>query len=407
MASNPIVVKDEFKPFRTTRHTFHEETASQIIGPRGIVHSDAHKNQKSNHSRSASVSIDNRANSRLLKGISNKIVSAEEIENFMQPNMRFKFRTDLERVYETLNNRIFGQVSKKPVDKQLRDLNLIVPKSKKIEPKDEASVDEKEESEEELIERLQYVDELNAEMPVVKKKKKNAFLANEKKKAKRKFVDNSGAKIFFKELHNKTFFKGASTFLIESKKDGKEVKKVKLPEVFTQNAEKMKNLTKQPDKDNLTEYFRKIPLNSTNYDIIKGNSLLYNVNFNPLRKTDDEQYDQDRFEKLKKLAVTYKLRTTIDLEGFQDNATIKDTKFVKCITLQDSFRNDSLILSDPFVFFSSFKANEMMEGRKEKDIERIIIDGKVYPKYEIKTITKTVLNKCNYLKRRNKAKSLN
>ena len=41
--------------------------------------------------------------------------------------MRFKPRTDLERIYETINSISFGSVKKDGVNKQLKKLNLIEP----------------------------------------------------------------------------------------------------------------------------------------------------------------------------------------------------------------------------------------------------------------------------------------
>lgn len=320
--------------------------------------------------------------------------------------MRFRFRTDLERVYEAVNERHFGEYSSKIIDKQLKDLNLILEapgKKKTFKQKTDSVEDDKDTSEnnEKYEERLQYIEDEG--LPVMKlklKKKKNNFLEDYKSKVKRKFVDNSGAKQIFYELHRKTFFKAASTMVINPPKEHKKLKE----RAETKDQKKKlvidaKKTVKAENKDNTIEnYFRKIPLSNMNYDIIKGNPLLYNINFNPLKKEEKLNFNDEQFELLKKLSVTYKLRTTVEMDGFEEAATIKETRFAESIKLKDSFRKDSLILSDPFVFFSSFKANEMMEGRKEKDIERIMIDGKVYPKYEIELITKKVLDKCKYIR---------
>ncbi len=48
-----------------------------------------------------------------------------DIENYLQPIMKFKPRTDLERIFDTVNLNYFGKINKNLVNEQLKSLGLI------------------------------------------------------------------------------------------------------------------------------------------------------------------------------------------------------------------------------------------------------------------------------------------
>lgn len=112
--------------------------------------------------------------------------------------MRFKARTDLERIFDTINQYSYGKVSKEIINKQLKSLDLNVPEI--IEKSDEEEEEEEHEMENKKRDKNEQLEKLRSLL----------FQKLDKKSKKRKFVDNSEAKELMKEYHIKTHFKGAT-----------------------------------------------------------------------------------------------------------------------------------------------------------------------------------------------------
>ena len=130
-----------------------------------------------------------------MKNFLSQIRDDEKIDNkFKQPIMRFKPRTDLERIYDTINSVYYGSVKKDLVNKQIKNLQYIKPVN------DEVLSNEEEENDSALNKNIEKFKELM-------KKSNNNF-------KKRKLVNNSEARLFRKELYNKTHFKATTDFSI-------------------------------------------------------------------------------------------------------------------------------------------------------------------------------------------------
>ena len=52
-------------------------------------------------------------------------------KNYLQPIMKFKPRTDLERIFDTINLNYFGKIDKNLINEQLRSLGLLKVYNKK------------------------------------------------------------------------------------------------------------------------------------------------------------------------------------------------------------------------------------------------------------------------------------
>jgi hypothetical protein len=114
--------------------------------------------------------------------------------------MRFKPRTDLERIYDSINSYSYGRINKDIINKQLKSLEL-------NEPEVYNTIEEEEDFDNIKAEHDRSY-ERQAINHCVVKGEKNKY---EQKKIKgRKYVDNSEAKNLMKEYHNKTHFKGAT-----------------------------------------------------------------------------------------------------------------------------------------------------------------------------------------------------
>lgn len=146
-------------------------------------------------------------------------------KEFTQPTMRFKPRTDLERIYETINLVCYGSVKKEGVIKQLKNLKLIEQgldqKIIGLEDEDFPDYDcasfkktKKQKDDDNDDKRKSSVNQENLQ----DSKKKLKKVPNNKT-SKRKFVDNSQARLFRKELENKTHFKATTDFSILKSKD--------------------------------------------------------------------------------------------------------------------------------------------------------------------------------------------
>ena len=61
----------------------------------------------------------------------NKNSDKTETDNYLQPIMKFKPRTDLERIFDAVNLNYFGKVDKNLINEQLKSLGLIKVYNKK------------------------------------------------------------------------------------------------------------------------------------------------------------------------------------------------------------------------------------------------------------------------------------
>lgn len=104
--------------------------------------------------------------------------------------MRFKPRTDLERIFDTINDYSYGKINKEILNKQLK--NLDVKKTEVLEDSDHNQLPNSSD------------DKTNVIAEITSSKLNNI------KRYKRKLVDNSEAKNLLKDYHNKTHFKAAT-----------------------------------------------------------------------------------------------------------------------------------------------------------------------------------------------------
>lgn len=136
---------------------------------------------------------------------------------FVQPKMRFKPRTDLERIIETVNTQSYGRIGKSILYKQLKDLELNIVKKthinqenmelhELIKEKKKKKVKKIEEEEEEEEYNELNIPQITQEMTETNNKNK---LLNKRKKV------NSDAKTMMSDLHLKTHFKAASVFSLQ------------------------------------------------------------------------------------------------------------------------------------------------------------------------------------------------
>ena len=251
MVSSPIKVKDYINPIESTRQELFREEDMKIQGNRGFIFKGfkTEKERIEEHIKTSNFVFadveqkveENKRKKKLMKSLN---TSADNISvrstinrdqspihtknnqstvgknspkhrdsmknlnpsssidkrSIVQPYMRYKPRTDLERIYESINKNSFGRVNKNVVEKQLRGLDLNYAKKKEEEDFN---------PEDDLLELAmkKKVDSYSngfAEDNIQKESKEK--INNEEKRLKL----NLGAKNLMSDLHNKTHFKGAS-----------------------------------------------------------------------------------------------------------------------------------------------------------------------------------------------------
>ena len=294
----------------------------------------------------------------------------------IQPQMRFKARTDLERVYDALRGKVFRDNERNIIERQLKNINLntyqkpqdILKKMNIILPEDlnEIKIDNNEE-------KRTYKIKPNPIMEEAKKKEKekdinhliygngNLFYDPRKeiysKPWRRNMNLNSEAEGILSEYHIKTHFKACAA-VAEKKINYKNLK-------LSRN-----NLHKRTytfDNNDLNK--KKIlnfdePENKINYDD-------YNKNENPYFLKRNETVDPASLKALSKIA----------------------------------FGKDSIIRGDTAVveqYIPTGKKNKYYHKRKLVDENSVLIDGKIlYKDSQFDIIANKVLNICNIYKKKN------
>jgi hypothetical protein len=231
MVASPIQVKDYLNPIENTRKEFLQEEDQKIQGRRGIVLKGfkTEKERIKDHLRNVhQLYLDTTHNKTKDNILLNDNISRLETNNslslnkskdhdrnkvnfissydgvkILQPEMRYKPRTDLERIYDEISKNSVGRINRHVIDKQLKELDLIVTKKTK---------DENEE------EHLEYKPEYMLMTKISKVDPTRDFSIDERDQSakkdkkvedKRKKM-NVEAKNIMSELHNKTHFKGAT-----------------------------------------------------------------------------------------------------------------------------------------------------------------------------------------------------
>ena len=100
MAENPIIVKKDKNKFMTTREELYADTSYKILDKKGFIFS-TYKTDKERIKDYLDQKIENHNNKTYHSNLKNKTIIDD---NFLQPSMRFKARTDYERMKDALQN---------------------------------------------------------------------------------------------------------------------------------------------------------------------------------------------------------------------------------------------------------------------------------------------------------------
>lgn len=197
MANSPIKIKDYMNPIETTRKELLEEENLKIKGKRGFSFSKIKYEPYIPIVLQTLIQYEPPSNNAKDKS---KEKNDESV--FIQPSMRYKPRTDLERIYDEISKYNYGNVNKKILINQLKGLDLTGPHKFKGDDFLLGNLNDfSNQDSYKKYEKTEVTENINT----------TSFTA---KRNKRKQVDNSGAKNLMKDLYYKTHFKAASVYTV-------------------------------------------------------------------------------------------------------------------------------------------------------------------------------------------------
>ena len=283
-------------------------------------------------------------------------------DNYLQPIMKFRPRTDLERIFDTINLNYFGKINKNLVNEQLKSLGLLkVYNKKNVNNQNEYSllreklkvnpetleylIKEKQILEQgpktkeiyELINNMDNIIQINKEMKSEKLNKElmfgNSSEKKEKKyKIKRKNLNNFLAKNILKEYQRKTHFKALCTYSLD----------------LEDNNYKDKKIIRYNSLDNLDYY--------------KNDNDIYTYQFKKKFKK-NKLWSPSKMAYLKHLFILKEKKPEINLPK-------KDKRIIEMEAEQ----------------------NELVRRQNN-----VLINGKYFNKKDLKGISDAILKKCNYV----------
>ena len=407
MAENPIQILNQKELFSTNREKLLFEESDKILFNKGFIftlheNEEYHKKQLNNISKISS-SINN-YRSKTLNNRKKRKDTKEEETNFnpygfeiSQPNMRFKPRSDLERVYDVLNKQSAGNdnISKETLKSQLNKMGF---KPKKKIVGDYA---------ERIIKPSNDVDEmLNF---ITSNKNYESYNNKDKLIKNNKKIDNSGAKNLHKDLYNKTYFNALENFSLfkntcflpdkfdYNNKNKNKNNKSKFTiynyhekNFFTPPNQKTKNIQKINNNNLINSNPYKYEIGSTR-DIIKLINNTKNNNSKEERLIKSLENIDLFTKKIKesKHKITKKQKTDIEL--------LKELAFEK--KDNDNYKTSINLQTNEYKknnnnYFNNYEQGNEFTSKKSED--KIKIDGKEYNRNDYEHLSNIVMQKCNY-----------
>lgn len=309
--------------------------------------------------------------------------------------MRFKPRTELERIVDALNHYNYNKKNTEIVKKQIKKLDLNTVKKLKVKNLNKlnyslytSSDTESSYSEEEGPGKIgQYRNKIIKKKEIKNKKKDSHF---DKIKA-----ANLSMRELMSDYHHKTHFKGAKQ-LVDSLHKTKLLSKSS-SNLFSQTTKSFKlsrnsNLrhktpkieletNEQIHKSILSNFPDKFPINQENFDIIQNNPLLYNLKFGEKNKNESkvDSYE-DKINYLKNL-----------IKQSPKRPLNKYSNLVKILSMRAKTKNQLGTLFN----FNQETEEEAVKVLEEGD--KVLIDDEMIPVSNIELIANKMLKKCNVI----------
>ena len=428
MTSHPIYLQNSNTKISTNREDFLNEEKDKILSKSGFIHSiyrtdreNALEYDKKHKELMNYLEINNtKKNQNNLHYNKNYIFNEYEnnsqkykrIVRINQPSMRFKPRSDLERIYDTMVDyriSLGDKISRKALQNQLNKMGF---KEEKFEygfsPEDLMEIEPEENKNKKNKIDKDFI-ESNKNMNKFKKYKKNviynAFLEQKKNKLKtneeeeeeqNQFrLNNSGGRILHNDLYNKTYFNALVNFSLFKNS-------CFLPEKF-------ENKTIENNSKIKMKLIKKHKKNFNKKYILDYDNPLYKNNINSIEISSSNDLinmlnNENNFKNKEEKIINSLNNVDLMTKKLKEK-TNKLTKKEKCnlnILHEMAFEGEKypIIINNITNKIKEIKKNNNSNDSNEifpsKPKNTIIIDKKVYNKNDFETLSKLVMEKCHY-----------
>ena len=146
---------------------------------------------------------------------------------------------------------------------------------------------------------------------------------------------------------------------------------------------------------------RKFSLKEENFDLIQGNPLLYDVDINPLKRSEEESaFNKEQFDRLKNLAFNENNKNLLgsELKGAAQGKKVSN--FLKKIKSKNKRGAIQVFKRNPINFFKNYNINLDIEDGSNKKISddgKIWVEGVLMDKSDIVNLSKRILKKTNFI----------
>lgn len=432
MADTPVTIKDYDNIVSTTRKELLEEEKDKIIGKKGFIFT-TFKTEKQRIEEYV-----NQQNTIYSKVNTNQLSASDDYQQksqFLQPSMRYKPRTDLERVFDTINKYSFGRVSKEIVDRQLKSLDLTTNKQQIVQEQEELDFDncilEVSNCQKNKVKMQTDIEKQMETRDKIRAKRKEFSMIR-----RRKFVDNSSAKQVMSELHNKTHFKAATGFTLfnnrtlldfrpeRTKRASYQRNEEDIPCIITQSQmnedssrytaintdstcddyeyldSKATRIMKKKDarttfsqnflsQDKLGRLSERLhSKHNLNFEIEESNPILTNLNFNPIKKAkmieEKENLDYSKLDALKKIAFGGNRLSEIQ----NINKSTSSSSISKNLAKISIRRQNSRLVSSKIITESTLTHNPAYFFQKIAENPKLVEDIMVKEEFSNRTISR-------------------
>ena len=426
MAENPIIVKKEKNKYMTTREALYADTSYKILDKKGFIFS-TYKTDKERIKDYLDQKIENHNNKTYHSNLKNKTIIDD---NFLQPSMRFKARTDYERMQDALQNNPNNDIkdnninnknnkittthsdydsSSEEENKTQRKFKFIITDNDLIKPKKKNEFDEEEERKKLIHKKI-----LESRKNMLKKRKFYMTLGLKKKidnPNKAKFLRSDlNNKIHFKAMENLTMFKTSTMnhnlFKTWSKEDINQQKNLKniKDNFYSTITTGFKN--KNFYHTQFGNFNRTMNKNSLNEDY--ENKIMQQTII-PINKLGNQNINPGGFNLLGNKKILQDLEITKEIANSNPLLFNMNFNSIKADTNAINVTNDQLNNLKRLAFVSNvnedvssdsesdYKTNYRNETYEEfKKDENVIIDGQEFKKTDTDKIAVKVLKKCNW-----------
>ena len=439
MVKSPLILKEYVYPIQSTRKQLMEETSHNIKGTKKfsfkkyLTEKERLKQYFEQRKHFGEV-YDDKGN-LISRHFPEKKVKKTHTIVYEQPRMRFKPRTELERIVDSINDYNYGKINNDLIRKQFKSIEMALMKQKMLKEKKNEISETKTDSDSSYDNNNNNNDmmKLNSKQDTTTDKasftqSKPNFYKN--KQSKRNLIDNSVAKKLMEEYHYKTHFKAAAQL---ADKYTDETTKQKRKELFKNtfhfshnnkpftrsnscikfrnktfykinNNNNNNNLINNINNSNkdiptqhndsvLSQFASKFPLREENFDLVQANPLLYNLNFHSFKSNSElnNQHNYNGYSMEEKLAYLKNLSFSCNVNE-EENTQKKKVKFAENIDKkkeQAAKKLHSLISKGDDV------------GLDFNKDDKIWVNDEAVSLGQMELIALKVLRNCNYMHKKN------